>query len=166
MTKCFQMNSLSSTLSHITDGCIDSSPLRIGVDASMFSSRSPARTLTLFLRREECELSIKQPALCPILPGVREKREHSFMRDTDINALCCPVVAVQNIFTSLPGPASVAAGMLFTKERLSPDLHLQHAGSDTCNASCAPAKGWPACQWSSPCCPHPSLPPQPSLQTQ
>lgn len=60
-----------------------------------------ARTLTLFLRREEFEISIKQSVVCAILPEVREKGERSFMRDTDINELCFWAVAVRSIFTSL-----------------------------------------------------------------
>lgn len=62
---------------------------------------STARTITLFLRWEEFEISIKQPVLCTILPGVRENGERSFMRDIGISELCFWAVAVRNIFTSL-----------------------------------------------------------------
>lgn len=58
-------------------------------------------TLTLFLRWEEFEISIKQPAWCTIVPEVRQKGERPFMRDSDINELCFWAVAVPSILTSL-----------------------------------------------------------------
>lgn len=70
-----------------------------------------------------------------------QRKTRAFIHERqDINALWCRVVAARNIFTSLL-QRRCSAGVLFTKERLSADLHLEHAGSDTCNAGCAPAKG-------------------------
>lgn len=113
-----------------------------------------ARTLTLFLRWEEFETSIKQPVLCTILPEVKEKGERSFMRDTDINELCSWAVAVRTIFTSLLCFITWSGGSV-RRAYYSPksDFLLTYTWSMQDLTHALPVvrlqRGWPACQW---CC--------------
>lgn len=105
MTKCYQIYAFISTVSHITDGCIDFSWLKGVLEADMFSllcSSQPTWILDFFSPREIWNIR-KQMQKCVLYYDLSERETRIFAHKRRIQMLLSlGIVGVCNIFTSRP----------------------------------------------------------------